>query len=59
MEPKQLVVHCLYTDNTKDLAELLEESFRSYLHRTFASYSKNYYTVHDEWPLISGGITCT
>lgn len=40
METKQLVVHCLYTDNTKDLAELLEESFRLYLHRTFALPTK-------------------
>lgn len=36
MDPKQLVVHCLYSDSTKSLAELLEKSFRLYLHRTFA-----------------------
>ena len=31
------VVHCVYTDGEKSLAELLEESFRLYLVRTLAT----------------------
>lgn len=40
MKTKQLVVHCLYADSNKCLAELLEESFRLYLHRTLAPFPK-------------------
>ena len=31
------VVHCVYTDGEKNLAELLEESFRLYLVRSLAT----------------------
>lgn len=31
------VVHCIYTEAEKSLAELLEESFRLYLVRIFAT----------------------
>ena len=30
------IVHCVFTKNEKNLPELLEESFRLYLHRILA-----------------------
>lgn len=40
MEQTLPVVHCIYTEAEKSLAELLEESFRLYLVRILASPEK-------------------
>ena len=40
MEQTLPVVHCIYTEAEKSLAELLEESFRLYLVRIHASSEK-------------------
>ncbi len=37
MQQNLPVVHCVYTDGEKSLAELLEESFRLYLVRILAT----------------------
>ena len=47
------VVHCIYTEAEKSLAELLEESFRLYLVRILAHLRNPLYNVCDEWSLIS------
>lgn len=36
MRKKTVVVHCMYADKGKTIPDLLEESFRLYLSRTFA-----------------------
>ena len=41
MEQTLPVVHCIYTEAEKSLAELLEESFRLYLVRILASSEKH------------------
>ena len=53
------VVHCIYTEAEKSLAELLEESFRLYLVRILATPENPLYNVCDEWSLISRRNLCT
>ncbi len=35
MRKKTVVVHCVYAEKGKNISDLLEESFRLYLSRTF------------------------
>ena len=53
------VVHCIYTEAEKSLAELLEESFRLYLVRILATSEESVVHVCDEWSLISRRKLCT
>ena len=53
------VVHCIYTEAEKSLAELLEESFRLILSASLRHLRNPLYNVCDEWSLISRRKLCT
>ena len=60
-----LVVHCFFTEEGEKLPELMAEYLRLFIERNLPNRAKfddraaKYYNIHDNWPLISGGITCT
>lgn len=54
-----VVIRCEFCRDGKSISEIVEESFRLYLDRTFAFANQKPYHDCDEWPLISGGQPCT
>ncbi len=59
MGEKPVIIRCEFCKEGKSISEIVEESFRLYLVRTFAFADKKPYHDRDERPLISGGIPCT
>ena len=58
MEKQPIHIECSYAENG-DIQQILHHSFLLYLDRTLAEPTDKPYNQHDEWPLISGGKTCT
>ena len=58
----ELTVTCTYPEDGRSVREILLESFQLFLCRELGSVAKGWAMEchpYDEWPLISGGMTCT
>ena len=57
-----LIIHCTYSEDEKDIAEILQESFRLFLQKELLSLAiqpQMEYCCSDEWSLSTRRKLCT
>ncbi|MBR2047229.1 MAG: hypothetical protein IJ960_01395 [Oscillospiraceae bacterium] len=59
MEQKTIPVHCTYSENGKDIAEIIRESFSLFLKKEILASAIPKSNCGDEWSLISRRSICT
>ena len=65
MKPQELMVLCRCSEGETDITQIIQSSFAVFLKKELQNVEKclrscdMLYNNYNEWPLISGGITCT